>query len=178
MATPAASSALAVTGYRRAALSSHTSSSPMPVATPIRTRTGGWSQPCSTEYRRNSTAANTKAIAAMAEKSFTPTRPSQSNAGRSDSLSVASYISGGTTGGGGATGGAATLGEGTTRRGAAVRGGATGRGATPGGGTMTGGGALSGGGAMIGGGAAIGGGASTGAPAVSGRSSPGCDRVS
>jgi hypothetical protein len=45
IAIAAASSALAVTGYRRAAFRSQTTSSAMPVRMPIATRTGGASQP-------------------------------------------------------------------------------------------------------------------------------------
>ena len=49
MAMAAASSALAVTGYFRAALRSHTTSSVVATITPMATRTGGWSHPWSIE---------------------------------------------------------------------------------------------------------------------------------
>src|SRR5687768_15809650 len=48
---------------------------------PMITRTGGWSQPCSAEYFKKYTAANTSAIPAIAENSLTPTRFSQSKDG-------------------------------------------------------------------------------------------------
>ena len=77
-----------VTGYRRAALRSQTISRPTATITPIVTRTGGWSHPLSIEYRRKNTAASTSAIPATAEKSLTPTRLSQSNAGRNGATSA------------------------------------------------------------------------------------------
>jgi hypothetical protein len=43
-------------------------------------RIGGLSQPCSTEYLRKKIAAKTSAMPAIHEKSFTPTRLSQSKA--------------------------------------------------------------------------------------------------
>ena len=48
-AIAAASMAFAVTGYRRAALSSQTISNASATTTPIATRTGGWSHPASIE---------------------------------------------------------------------------------------------------------------------------------
>ena len=45
----AASSAFAVAGYLRAAFSSQTTSRPMPARMPMTTRTGGCSQPSSSE---------------------------------------------------------------------------------------------------------------------------------
>ncbi len=48
-ATPAPSRALAVTGYFRAALSSHTTSRATPASRPIAIRTGGLNQPWSME---------------------------------------------------------------------------------------------------------------------------------
>ena len=62
----AASSAFAVAGYRRAAFSSQTTSSASATVMPMTTRTGGCSQPCSTEYFRKYTAANTSAMPAIA----------------------------------------------------------------------------------------------------------------
>ena len=79
-ATPAPSSALAVIGYLRAALSSQTTSKAIPARRPIAIRIGGLSQPWSMEYRRNETAAITSAMPAIQEKSLTPTRVSQSKA--------------------------------------------------------------------------------------------------
>ena len=49
VAMAAASIALAVAGYLRAALSSQTTSRPMPASMPMTTRTGGCSQPLSSE---------------------------------------------------------------------------------------------------------------------------------
>src|SRR5687767_3785744 len=63
---------------------------------PIITRTGGCSQPCSTEYFRKKTAAKTSAMPAIGENNLTPTRLSQSNAG---------FAGSGGTGGGGVRGG-------------------------------------------------------------------------
>src|SRR5205085_5389952 len=77
----AASSALAVTRYRRAAFNSQATSNAVDTRTPMATRTGGSSQPCSIEYRRKKIAAMTSATPAIAENSLTPMRFSQSNAG-------------------------------------------------------------------------------------------------
>ena len=77
----AASSALASVEYRRAALSSQTTSSAMATAMPIRTRTGGCSHPCCAEYFRKKTAAITMAMPEIAGNSLAPARLSQSKDG-------------------------------------------------------------------------------------------------
>ncbi len=78
MAMAAASSAFAVTRYRSAARSSQTTRRPTATMTPIATRTGGASQPRSSEYLKKKIAARTSAMPAMAENSLTPTSCSQS----------------------------------------------------------------------------------------------------
>jgi len=55
----------------------------MPTGRPIAMRTLGISQPWFIEYRRENTAAKSSATPAIQEKSFTPTRLSQSNLGDS-----------------------------------------------------------------------------------------------
>src|SRR6188768_3214973 len=69
----------------------------MPVTSPMATRIGGPSQPRSTEYRRKKIAAKTSAMPAIHEKSFTPTRLSQSKLG----LGCGRGGGGGSGGGGG-----------------------------------------------------------------------------
>src|SRR5688572_27185673 len=82
IAMAAASSALAVAGYLRAALSSHATNSPTATAMPINTRTGGCSKPCSIEYFRKKIAATTSVKPAPAANNLTPTKRSKSNPDR------------------------------------------------------------------------------------------------
>ena len=125
----AASSAFAVTRYRCAARSSQTTRRATATTTPIATRTGGASQPRSSEYLKKKIAARTSATPAMAENSLTPTSCSQSkpahgavHAGRAGitggtAETVAAGGLGGAMTGGNAPGGAA-VGRGTAGVGA------------------------------------------------------------
>src|SRR4051812_13783065 len=78
-----------------------------PVSSPIAARTGGRSQPCSTEYLRKKIAASTSAMPAIAAKSLTPMKLSQSNAG---AAGLGGVMGGG---GGGGGGGSMTTSSGT-----------------------------------------------------------------
>ena len=109
--------ALAVTGYLRAAFSSHRIKRPTPTRMPMVMRTCGISHPWLMEYRRKNTAARSSATPAIQEKSFTPTRFSQSNFGIFHDGSsgagggVKGGVAGGASRGGGAGGGDASRGE-------------------------------------------------------------------
>ena len=79
-------------GYRRAALSSQTTSRAMATAMPIRTRTGGCSHPCCAEYFRKKTAAITMAMPEIAGNSLAPARLSQSKDGAGGSARTAAPV--------------------------------------------------------------------------------------
>src|SRR5215212_10755723 len=141
MAMPAPSIAFAVNLYARATRSSQMTRSALPVRRPIAARTGGFTQPCSTEYLRNAMAAMTTAIPATQEKSLTPMRPSQSK-GFFGAFAMGAFgaagVKTGRGGGGGGAGCGGRSGATTTGSGIGSGFGGGGAGATTGDGATTG----------------------------------------
>src|SRR5688572_29808226 len=107
MAMAATCNAFAVNAKPRAKRISQNTTNSTPVMMPSDARTARLSQPCSTEYLRKNTAASTRAMPAIHEKSLMPTRFSQSkvNAGFAGGAGGGGGWGGGMYGGGGVYGG-------------------------------------------------------------------------